>query len=168
MSHIREKQLSQLRTTIFIPLILFLVAWVAFFVILYINAAKAGIPLPSIWGIEIFAFALVSTAILYLYVPLFKPFLALKAISSDTPCQEKTIYCVKVKFIQTSNRKVNYRKFCAVILTAENGDKYTYVLEKVEFKDKQNCAPYKAYEGDSITLVCYGDTMLVERIINHS
>lgn len=164
MSKIREKQIAQLKSTIFFPLVLLVVAWVVFFVIITFNATKEGLSIPEALAIEIPIVMAISLLIICFYIPLFKIYFALKSIPEDTVRREKTIRCVKVKFKHTGGHKLNYRRFCAVVLMDENGQNYTYVLEEVQFKDKENCAPFRACQGTNVTLVCYGDTPYVEEI----
>ena len=164
MSSIREKQISQLKGTIFVPLISLLVAWAVFFVIISFNATKAGMSIPDALTMELAIFTVICAAILCFYIPLLKIYYALKSIPKDTPHREKSIRCVKVKFIHTGAHKLNYRRFCGVVLMDENGIKYTYALEEVQFSDREKRAPYQAYEGTTVSLIYYGDTTYVEQI----
>ena len=164
MSKIREKQIAELKSYVFLPFILLAVAWVAFFIISSVNASKDGIPLGELLAVEIPVVVLTTAVILCFYIPLFRAYFALKAIPQGTPTKEKSIHCVKVKFMHNGGVKINYRRFCGVVLTDTNGIKYIYILEESQFKDKENTALYKAYEGATVTLVCYGDTNYIEQI----
>ncbi len=164
MSKTREKQIRQLKSAIFLPLVLLVIAWAVFVIIAIFNAMKNGISLPEIMSVVIPLVIFISAAIVCLYIPLFKAYFALLKLPEDTIRRKKTIHCVKVKFLYMGGRRFNYHRVCAVILMDENGQSYTYVLEEIQYRSKESCAPYRAYKGTTVSLICYGDTPYVEQI----
>ncbi len=163
MSDMREKQMKLLKSSIVAPLIILVVAWIIFFVIASVQASHDGIPLPDfLWG-AIPAAVVVTVLICCLYISKIKMYFALKAIPYDTRTTTKTIQCVKVSFVHNPRSRWNL-DIIGVVFKDEQGVKYTYIFEENQYKEKRICAPYKAYQGTSVTLVCYGDTHYVGEI----
>lgn len=164
MNSTKQKQLAELKSNIVYPLVLFGAAWVVFFVLSCVNGQKEGMSVWQILAIEVPVAVVVTAVALSFYLPVFKCYLALKALPDDPPVRQQSIHVAKVKFLHNGGMRHSTRRFCGVIFMDDQGNKYTYILEETLWKDKENCAPYVAHKGHTITLFCYGDSRYVEKI----
>lgn len=159
-----EKQISELKSTIFIPLIMLGVAWVVFFALSFAKYPVDEIHM-SLWlSIQIPVVVGVSALYIALFIPHIKAYKTLKALPKNPPAREVTIHCQKVKFLNDGHHKINCRRFCGVIFVDEHGQKYTYILEQSLWYDKENATPYRQRKGCTVTLICYADTNMISHI----